>query len=54
VTARARFSRTLYDIAQVFESAEGSEERVLHVLELVGHVVPEFVLRRAIPFLFLD
>jgi signal transduction histidine kinase/CheY-like chemotaxis protein len=40
VTARARFSRTLYDIAQVFESAEGSEERVLHVLELLRQIVP--------------
>jgi signal transduction histidine kinase/ActR/RegA family two-component response regulator len=40
VTTRARFSRTLYDIAQVFESAEGSAERVLHVLELLRQLVP--------------
>ncbi len=37
---RERFSRTLYDIAQVFESAEGSAERVLHVLELLRELVP--------------
>jgi signal transduction histidine kinase/ActR/RegA family two-component response regulator len=39
-SGRQRFSRTLYDIAQVFESAEGSAERVLHVLELLRELVP--------------
>jgi len=37
---RERFSRTLSDIAQVFESAEGSAQRVLHVLELLRELVP--------------
>lgn len=37
---RERFSQTLYDIAQVFESAEGSAERVLHVLELLRQLLP--------------
>jgi signal transduction histidine kinase/ActR/RegA family two-component response regulator len=40
VTVRASFSRTLYDIAQVFESAEASAERVLHVLDLLRQLVP--------------
>jgi len=40
VTTDARFSRTLYDVAQVFESAEGSAERLLHVLELLRQLVP--------------
>jgi signal transduction histidine kinase/ActR/RegA family two-component response regulator len=37
---RERFSRTLSDIAQVFESAEGSVERVLHVVALLRQLVP--------------
>ena len=37
---RECFSRTLSDITQVFESAEGSAERVLHVLELLRELVP--------------
>lgn len=37
---RERFSQTLYDIALVFESAEGSAERVLHVLELLRQLLP--------------
>ncbi len=37
---RECFSRTLSDIAQVFESGEGSAERVLHVLDLFRQLVP--------------
>jgi signal transduction histidine kinase/ActR/RegA family two-component response regulator len=33
-------SRTLYDMAQVLESAEGSEQRVLHVVDLLRQLVP--------------
>jgi len=32
--------RTLYDMSQVLESAERSEERVLHVLDLLQQLVP--------------
>jgi signal transduction histidine kinase len=34
------FGRVLYDTAQVLESAEGAEERVLRALELLGQMVP--------------
>jgi signal transduction histidine kinase/CheY-like chemotaxis protein len=34
------FGRTLHDITQVLESAQGSEERMLHVLELLRRIVP--------------
>jgi len=37
---RERFSRTLSEIAQALESAEGSAGRVLHVLELLRELVP--------------
>jgi signal transduction histidine kinase/ActR/RegA family two-component response regulator len=37
---RKPLSRTLYDMAQVLESAEGSEARVLHVVELLQEIVP--------------
>lgn len=40
MTADAHFSRTLYDVSQTFESAEGAPERMLHVLELVHELVP--------------
>jgi len=40
VTTQRAFGRALHDIAQVFESAEGSAGRVLHVLELLAQVVP--------------
>jgi len=33
-------SRTLYDMADVLGSAEGFEKRVLHVIELLQHLVP--------------
>ncbi len=32
--------RTLYDTAQVLESAEGAEERMLRALELLGQILP--------------
>jgi len=38
--SRKPLSRTLYDMAQVLESAEGSERRVLHVLALLQRLVP--------------
>jgi hypothetical protein len=34
------FGRTLYDIAQVLESAEGAEERMRRALELLGQILP--------------
>jgi len=37
---RQPLGRTLYDMAQVLESAEGSEERVLHVVKLLRQLVP--------------
>jgi len=40
VTTQKPFGRALYDIAQVFESADGSAARVLHVLELLAQIVP--------------
>jgi len=37
---RFPLGRTLYDMAQLLESAEGSEERVLRVLDLLRQLVP--------------
>jgi signal transduction histidine kinase/CheY-like chemotaxis protein len=37
---RELLGRTLHDVAQVLESAEGSEKRMLHVLELLRRMVP--------------
>jgi signal transduction histidine kinase len=37
---RKSLGRTLHDIAQILESAEGSEERMVRVLERLGCIVP--------------
>ena len=37
---RKPLSRTLYDMAQVLESAEGADERVLHVIALLQSLLP--------------
>jgi signal transduction histidine kinase/CheY-like chemotaxis protein len=37
---RELLGRTLHDVAQVLESAEGSEKRMLHVLEHLRRIVP--------------
>jgi hypothetical protein len=37
---RDSLGRTLHDVAQVLESAQGSEERMLRVLELLRRIVP--------------
>jgi signal transduction histidine kinase/CheY-like chemotaxis protein len=37
---RELLGRTLHDVAQVLESTEGSERRMLRVLELLGRIVP--------------
>jgi signal transduction histidine kinase/CheY-like chemotaxis protein len=37
---RDLLGRTLHDIAQIFESVEASEERIVRVLELVERIVP--------------
>jgi signal transduction histidine kinase/CheY-like chemotaxis protein len=36
---RPSWSRTLYDIAQILESAQGSDSRIVRVLELLGQLV---------------
>jgi signal transduction histidine kinase len=40
VASLEQFGRTLYDIAQVLESAEGAEERIRRALELLGQILP--------------